>query len=103
MCLLEVERFMEDCYTSILERLKGKVWTAHEDKVRTYDITCSIYSNGSTILVKTNWELQHVSTVSPTLGNRSPSPSPACNVAGTSFLTLIFWEGRQQKFSLCCF
>ena len=39
-----------------------------------------------TILAKTNWELQHVSTVSPTLGNRSPSPSPTFNVVGNFFL-----------------
>ena len=57
----------------------------------------------TTILAKTYWELQHVSTVSPSLGNRSPSPSPTFNVVGNFFLTLIFWEFRQQKFPLCCF
>ena len=30
----------------------------------------------STTLAKTNWELQHVGTASPSLGNRSPPPPP---------------------------
>ena len=29
-----------------------------------------------TILAKTNWELQHVGTVSPSLRNRFPPPAP---------------------------
>ena len=44
----------------------------------------------STTLAKTNWELQHVGTASPSLGKRSPPPSPTLIVVGIFFVAFIF-------------
>ena len=51
---------------------------------------CPFFCNFQTILVKINWELQHVGTVSTSLGNISPRSSPTFNVVEIFFLTLIF-------------